>query len=44
MALIAMVDLRIETELAQGTDTADSEKELLFQTVLPVTSVEMMGH
>ncbi len=43
MSLVAMVNLRIEAELAQGTYSAHAKKKLLLETVLPVSSVEIIG-
>ena len=43
MALIAVIYLRIETEFAECTDTADTKEELLFETVLPVAAIEVVG-
>ncbi|CCY35689.1 unknown [Alistipes sp. CAG:831] len=44
VALVAVIDVAVDTQGAQGADTADTEQQLLFQTVLPVTSVEMVGN
>ena len=42
MALVAVIYLRGHAELAEGADTADSEKEFLLQTVLPVSTIEVV--
>ena len=44
MALIAMINLRIEAEYTEGAYTADSEEYFLLETVLPVTAIELVGH
>ena len=44
VSLVAMVDLRIDAEIPEGSDAADAEQELLLQTVLPVAAVEVIGH
>ena len=38
-----MVDLRIDSEVPEGSDAADSQKKFLLQTVLPIASVEVIG-
>ena len=42
MTLVAVVYLRSEAELAEGADTADTEEELLLETVLPVSTIEVV--
>ena len=44
MAFVVMVDSGVETQQAQGPHAADTEQDLLLQTVLPVASVELMRH
>ena len=44
MALIAVIHLGIDSEPAQCADTADAEKDLLLQAVLPIAAVELMGN
>ena len=43
MSLVAVVNLWVETKLAEGTDTADTEKELLLETVFPITTIEVVS-
>ena len=42
MSLVAVINLRIQAESTEGTDTADTEKEFLLESVLPVASVEVI--
>ena len=42
MALVAVIDLRVEAEMAQGPDAAESEEKLLFEPVLPVSAIELV--
>ena len=39
-----MVDLRIDAEISEGPDAADSEQKFLLKTVLPVAAIEVIGH
>ena len=43
MSLVAVINLRVDAELAEGADTANAEKELLFETVLLVAAIEVIG-
>src|SRR5574344_343270 len=43
MPLIEVVDARIESEGTQRPDAAAAQKNLLFQTVLPVSAIKLMG-
>ena len=40
MALVAMVDVLLDAELLECEHTADTEKNLLLQTVLVVAAIE----
>ena len=44
MSFIVMVNGRIESEGAQCAYAAYTEQDFLLETVLPVTSVELVGH
>ena len=44
MSFVAVVDLRLDSKISQGVDTAYAEKEFLLETVLPVAAVEVVGH
>ena len=41
VALVAMVDILRDAELAQGNHAADAQQYLLLQTVLPVAAIEL---
>ena len=43
VALVVVVDGRVESQGAKGADTAYTEENLLLDTVVPVTSVELLG-
>ena len=43
MSLVAVVNLWCKAELAECTDTADAEKELLLETVLPVSTIKVVS-
>ena len=40
VSLVAMIYLLCDAELLQSEDTTDTEKNLLLETVLPVTTIE----
>ena len=40
---VHMVDILRDAELLQQEDTTDTEQEFLLQTILPVTSIELVG-
>ena len=42
VSLVAVIYLRVEAELTESTDTADTEEELLLETVLPVSTLEVI--
>ena len=44
VTLVAVVNIVLDAHLAQGTDTTDTEQQLLLQTVLPVTTIEVVGN
>ena len=44
VALVVVVDGRIEAEGAEGAHTADTEEKLLLEAVLPVATVELVGN
>ena len=44
VALVAVVDIVLDAQLAQGADTADAEQNLLLEAVLPVAAVEVVGN
>ena len=44
MSFVAVVDLRLDSKISQGVDTAYAEKEFLLETVFPVAAVEVVGH
>ena len=43
MALVAVVDLLLDAHGPQGADAAQAEQQLLFEPVLPVAAVEVVG-
>ena len=43
MALVAVVEIGLDTQLVQHQGTADTQQILLFHTVFPVTAVELVG-
>ena len=44
MTFVAVVNLRVQAQLAESPDTAHSEEKLLLETVLPVTAIEVIGY
>ena len=44
MSLIAMINLRVDAQCAESADTADTEKKLLLESVLPVAAIEVICH
>ena len=42
MSLVAVVNLWSKAELAESADTADTEKEFLLETVLPIIAIEVI--
>jgi hypothetical protein len=44
VSLVAMLYLLCDAELLQSEDTTDTEKNLLLETVLPVTTIEGVSH
>ena len=44
VAFVAVVHVGLDAERAQGADTAHTEQQFLFEAVLPVTAVELMGY
>ena len=44
MALVAMVNLRVDAQISQGPDTSDTKEQLLLQAVFPVTTIKVIGH
>ena len=44
MAFVAVVHLGIQTQLAEGADTAHTQQEFLLETVLPVAAIEVIGN
>ena len=44
MALVAVVHLGVDPQLAEGADTAHAQQELLLEPVLPVAAVQVIGH
>ena len=44
MTFVAVIDIFLDAELLQQQHTADTEQNLLFQTVLPVSAIEGMGN
>ena len=43
MSLVAVVNLWVETKLAEGTDTTDTKEKLLLETVLPITTIKVVS-
>ena len=43
MAFVAVIDLRIHAEGAQGADAAETEEEFLLEAVLPAAAIELVG-
>ncbi len=44
MSLVAMIDVLLDAEFLECQHTADTEQNLLFQTVLPVATIKCMGY
>ncbi len=44
VTLVEMIDVGSDSKCPQGTHTTDTEENFLLETVLPVSSVKMMGH
>ena len=40
MPLVAMIDVFLDTEFLQSQHTSDTQKNLLLQTVFPVTAIK----
>ena len=43
MTLVAVVNILVYADRVQQTHTADAEQHLLFESVLPVSAVEVVG-
>ena len=41
--LVAVVNLWVDTDLAESADTADTKEELLLETVLPITTIKVVS-
>ena len=44
VALVAVVNLLLDTHLCEGADTTDAEQDLLLQTVLPIATIEVVSY
>ena len=42
MSLITMVHIRLDIQFSQGPDSPDTQQNFLFQTIFPISSIQVM--
>ena len=44
MSFVAMIDVLLDTQSFQCQDTTDTQQDFLFQTIFPVTTIQLMSN